>query len=131
MRGIGIGQRIDLVVVPEVLELIHTHVGAGLGLPGGPSAHRQTVHDPLGPAGSPLRDAQLFKDVTAWLVLNQMRSEKTQFNLLCEQNVSNVWRKRAFRSLVNSRAVVGCSAAEVRKKAIEQGGTGNNAEQVH
>ena len=64
-----------------------------------------------------MRDAQLFKDVTAWLVLNQMRSEKTQFNLLCEQNVSNVWRKRAFRSLVNSRAVVGCSAAEVRKKA--------------
>lgn len=130
MRGIGIGQKVDLFVVPEVLELVHTHVGAGLGIAGGARGHRALVHEKLGPLGSPPRDAQILKDVAAWLVLNQIRSEKTQFNLLCEQNVANVWRKRAFGSLVHSRAVVGRPASKVRTLAIEQGGTGSNAEKV-
>ena len=130
MRGIGSGQKVDLLVVPEVLELVHTHVGAGLGISGGAQGHRSTVHEKLGALGTPKRDAQVLKDVTAWLVLNQMRSEKTQFNLLCEQNVANVWRKRAFGSLVHSRAVIGRTAATVRTLAIEQGGTGGNAEKV-
>jgi hypothetical protein len=130
MRGIGVGQTVDLVVVPEVLELVHAHAGAGLGLAGGANAHRAAVHNPLGELGSGPRDAQVLKDVAAWLVVNQMRSEKVQFNLLCEQNVANVWRKRAFGSLVHCRAVVGRPASKVRTLAIEQGGTGNNAEKV-
>ncbi len=35
----------------------------------------------------------------SWLVINSMRVDGIQFDLLCEQNVCNVWRKRAFASL--------------------------------
>jgi hypothetical protein len=34
-----------------------------------------------------LQVQQTLVDVTAWLVINSMRSEKIQFNLLCEQQV--------------------------------------------
>lgn len=163
MRGIGAGQTVELVVVPEVLELVHTHLAAGLGLSGGPKEHKQRVHEPLGPepvqeqasameaaaaaaggavaagassavssqsspsSSSLQRDAQLLKDVAAWLVVNQMRSEKVQFNLLCEQNVCNVWRKRAFQSMVHSRSSVGKPATDIRRLAVENGGNGNNS----
>jgi hypothetical protein len=41
-------------------------------------------------------------DVAAWLVINSMRSERIQFNQLCIQNVSNVWRKNAFKTLLKN-----------------------------
>ena len=102
MRGIGIGQTIELLVIPEVLELMHANLAAAQGLRGGAAEHRKS-HEALGEWGgagnsssskNDRRTAQLCKDVAAWLCLNQMKSEKTQFNLLCEQTVCNVWRKR-------------------------------------
>jgi hypothetical protein len=39
---------------------------------------------------------RILRDVISWLVINSMRVDGIQFNLLCEQNVSNIWRKRAF-----------------------------------
>jgi len=42
----------------------------------------------------------MLVNVTAWLVVNSMRSERIQFNQLCIQNVSNVWRKKAFKTLL-------------------------------
>ncbi len=35
----------------------------------------------------------------SWLVINSMRVDGIQFDLLCEQSVANVWRKRAFANL--------------------------------
>jgi hypothetical protein len=43
---------------------------------------------------------QFLQDVISWLVINSMRVDGVQFNLLCEQSVSNIWRKRAFSNLV-------------------------------
>lgn len=44
----------------------------------------------------------MLVDVAAWLVINSMRSERIQFNQLCIQNVSNVWRKNAFKTLLKN-----------------------------
>jgi hypothetical protein len=47
-------------------------------------------------------DEKVLVDVAAWLVINSMRSERIQFNQLCIQNVSNVWRKNAFKTLLKN-----------------------------
>lgn len=39
------------------------------------------------------RVTQALRDVCAWLTINLFRSEKVQFDLLCEQSIRNVWRK--------------------------------------
>ena len=43
-----------------------------------------------------------WPQVVAWLVINSMRSERIQFNQLCIQSVGNVWRKNAFRLLLDN-----------------------------
>merc|ERR1712185_544747 len=43
---------------------------------------------------------QMLIDVVGWLILNSMLTERTQFKLLCEQNLAAVWRKRAYRNLL-------------------------------
>ena len=53
---------------------------------------------------------QTLHDVTAWLIINGMKSERTQFNMLCGQNVSNVWRKLAFRRLLDDHSRVGTAS---------------------
>ena len=45
-------------------------------------------------------DRHTLCGVSGWLVINSMRSERLQFELLCEQSMRNVWRKRAFAALV-------------------------------
>ena len=104
MRGIGKGQTIDLFVIPEVTQLITTHVSAGLGTT---PAQLQATWQSIGPLDSQPRVERLLKDVAAWLVVNSMRSEKVQFNLLCEQTATNVWRKQAFNTLVDNRDQIG------------------------
>lgn len=98
------GQRIELLVIPEVLELIHTHVGLGEGKT--VEAHKAD-YAALGGPQDPRYLSRLFRDVSGWLVVNSMRSEKVQFNLLCEQTVGNVWRKEAFAGLVTERTHIG------------------------
>lgn len=83
MRGIGKGQTICLLVVPEIDEKIRAQVEIGSG----------RVVDKNRSA------SQYLKDVLSWLVINSMRVDGIQFDLLCEQSVGNVWRKRAFATL--------------------------------
>jgi hypothetical protein len=73
MRGIGQGQTIHLFIIPEVLKLIKKEVK---------------------------NSSSLIIDVAAWLTVNSVRSEKLQFFQLCQQSLRNVWRKRAFYSLL-------------------------------
>jgi hypothetical protein len=47
-------------------------------------------------------DRTYLENVLSWLVINSMRVDSVQYNLLCEQSVSNVWRKRAFSTLKNN-----------------------------
>jgi hypothetical protein len=89
MRGIGKGQTIRLLVVPEILSRIQTQVSIGAtGRPGADSARVGMVDQ-----------KQFLNDVVSWLVINSMRVDGVQYNLLCEQSVGNIWRKRCFLTL--------------------------------
>jgi hypothetical protein len=116
MRGIGAGQRIHLYVSPEVADLLRRElIAAGAHalqamreqLCGNPEqngskqnrivdAHAdETVTAASGgdkdAVLSVARDTML-QDVVAWLVVNSMRSEQTQWSMLCLQNVANIYR---------------------------------------
>ena len=92
MRGIGKGQTIALYVIPEVAKLVEAESAAGAA-PAAPAAS---------PFASPAEAARReLCDVAAWLHVNAMRAETLQFNLLCEQSVRNVWRKAAYRNLID------------------------------
>ena len=60
---------------------------------------------------APPRDEQTTKAVlvacVAWLIVNSMRVERVQFNQLCVQNVTNVFRKVAFREIAAAEAAGG------------------------
>ena len=51
--------------------------------------------------------------VCAWLVVNSMRSEKVQFQMLSEQSIENVWRKQAFNTLMAEWKTVGTEKMSV------------------
>jgi hypothetical protein len=89
MRGIGKGQTLCLLVVPEIEDRIRVQVSIGAGV------STQSV------VASSANPKQYLQDVVSWLTINSMRVDGIQFSLLCEQSVSNIWRKRAFATLLN------------------------------
>jgi hypothetical protein len=103
MRGINKGQKIHVFVIPEVKDLLLRELGdkatlrgdPGRGQPGGLLT---ALLDWDSPAPNAVRT--VLTAVSAWLVVNSMRSERVQFNQLCIQNVANVWRKSAYSSLL-------------------------------
>lgn len=91
MRGIGKGQTITLLVIPEVADLVKKQVSIGLtGREGSPNVGNMQNH------------SKFLMDVLTWLIINSMRVDSVQYNLLCEQSVSNIWRKRSFSLLLTS-----------------------------
>jgi hypothetical protein len=48
--------------------------------------------------------AARLRDISAWLVLNAMRTERVQFDQLCTQNICNVWRSNAWGQLLAGHA---------------------------
>ena len=89
MRGIGKGQTIRLLIIPEIEQRIRIQVSMGKGV----------SQDSIFSLSSNLSDSSLkiyLQDVICWLVINSMRVDGIQFNLLCEQSVMNIWRKRVF-----------------------------------
>jgi hypothetical protein len=90
MRGIGKGQTIRLLVIPEIEERIRVQTAMGKGV-----AADSLLNLSVGTAAT----KSYFQDVICWLVINSMRVDGIQFNLLCEQSVMNIWRKRVFTLL--------------------------------
>jgi hypothetical protein len=90
MRGIGKGQTIKLLVIPEIVDRINVQVSIGSG---NITKDSDNVH-------------QFLKDIVSWLVINSMRVDGVQFNLLCEQSVANIWRKRCFAMLRKDYATI-------------------------
>lgn len=109
MRGIGVGQTIHLFIIPEVAKLIQKEVRR-IPRTGGDEAEEEEEEKKRGGSGRRGRsgkfeygeeeDGKMIADVAAWLTINSMRSEKLQFMQLCIQNLANVWRKTAHRSLL-------------------------------
>ena len=116
MRGIGAGQTVTLIVIPEVdrlmvRELAKARNGARVASsPSGlraeaaefvPGAPRAAIRQQSGGGSAAGRSQQqLLHDVSAWLVVNSMRTEKLQFDQLCSQNLANLWREAAFGQLM-------------------------------
>ena len=93
MRGIGKGQQVCVLIIPEVQELMNRQLKK--------TALPSLTADAGG--GAPDVAARL-RDISAWLVLNAMRTERVQFDQLCTQNICNVWRKNAWDQLVAGHA---------------------------
>jgi len=90
MRGIARGQRIHVFVIPEVAELVRRELSSA-DIP---------IGDPQGLAKA---DRKLvLQNIAYWLIVNSMRTERVQYSQLCLQNVSNVWRKQAYKTLFAS-----------------------------
>ena len=83
MRGIGQGQTVEIMIIPEVYDLI-----------------TRSLHG-IRKSSPKARSHCVLVDVSAWLLVNSIRSEHTQHNQLCLQSCANVWRKEAFSILSN------------------------------
>ena len=117
MRGIGLGQTIELFIIPEVMRLVvdqqHRLMRWQAAAPTNPLAPPPQPaygNDLLSfsapvvtqPISSPnMSTKQLLINVAAWLTVNGMKSENLQFRMLCHQSIDNVSRKRAFTLLNN------------------------------
>lgn len=81
MRGIGPrGQRVRVVVIPEVRRLVIRELAL---------CRPDSVSSGISP----------LAELVAWLVINSLRAEQLQWSMLCAQNISNLYRKVAFRHL--------------------------------
>ncbi len=87
MRGIGKGQCLRTLIIPEVERLVQANSQNG--------SHHETV----------IPEQQRLCNLCAWLYINSMKSEKIQWNLLMEQQAQNVYRERAFQSLQHKARV--------------------------
>ena len=66
------------------------------------------------PTESVQRSRLRLRHIVLWLHLNAMRFEKVQFRLLCEQTLANVWRKAAYRWLLEHHEMVGVRHPEAK-----------------
>ena len=91
MRGIAKGQTIRLYVIPEIQDLLTRELGAASGEKKAGSKVQVVSNE--GERGQ-------LEQCVAWLIINSMRSERIQFNMLALQNLANVWRKAGFKALM-------------------------------
>ncbi len=99
MRDIGRGQRLCVLIIPEISRLISTC----------DSLCRRSTHAPLSqsPSSSSSSSSPSLSSILVWLILSGAKSEEKQHKMLCEQSVKNVWRKKAMTSLILGVAAVG------------------------
>jgi Protein of unknown function (DUF3638)/Protein of unknown function (DUF3645) len=97
MRGIGNGQRIHAIIVPEVRSLIASRLAVSSASSSSLSNHPVPV------------------DLVVWLFLNSVAQEQLSFGQLCLQNLANVWRKQAFNVLLEDCTNVVATATRHRR----------------
>ena len=103
MRGIGSGQKIHVYVIPEVADLIIREIRAANNSSSNVITHlfqEATRRHAGSQAGDDNDKNQVLEAMVAWLVINSMRTEQTQWSMLCVQNVSNIYQKNAFASIL-------------------------------
>jgi hypothetical protein len=101
MRGINKGQRIHVYVIPEVKDLMIRELSDGVTMRSPDGISVEAITDLLQWESDDSVDVKtVLTAINAWLIINSIRSERVQFNQLCIQNVSNVWRKNAYSSLL-------------------------------
>lgn len=104
MRGIGVGQKVHVYVIPEVKELMQREllqVERTSSLSASPSSSLLSSSS----SSSSSNDDHVLEDIVAWLIINSLKSEQTQWTMLCIQNIGNLYRKNAFKTLHMSTMV--------------------------
>jgi hypothetical protein len=96
MRGIAKGQTLTMLVIPEVQQLMKRQLNRA-------RASSTAGAATASPDGASQSQSELLQDVTAWLTLNSMRTERVQFDQLCAQNLSTLWRHNAWTQLLEGR----------------------------
>ena len=96
MRGIGKGQAIELLLIPEIETMISKQLDKSIG--------KKPIEN-----GS--RAISLI-DIVIWLLANSIKSEKLQGSQLMLQNAANVFRKNAFKILALKSKHICSSARE-------------------
>jgi Ca2+-binding EF-hand superfamily protein len=119
MRGINKGQTIHIMIIPEVKDLIIRELSRGKAVLQDFSWWGAAIKND-GTCNNAVQ--RVLCDVSAWLVVNSMRSERVQFNQLCIQNVANVYRKGAFSHLLSGHTLLKISHDYQRIAATESGG---------
>jgi len=115
MRGIGQGQSIRIFIIPEVLELMKRELSKNV--------ERRNINDDS-------NREKVLEDVVAWLIINAMRSEQTQWTMLQMQNATNVYRKSAFKDLLKDGLILGDKQQEDdENKKIKKENSSNNEEE--
>ena len=109
MRGIGEGQTVTILIIPEVKELMHRQLAKAGCAPVINVAAESALAAHGRVNGYVDSDAYHMKQralrgVTAWLVINSMNSERVQFDQLCHQNIANIWRQNAHNQLIAGHA---------------------------
>eukprot|EP00931_Biecheleriopsis_adriatica_P057927 TRINITY_DN3440_c1_g1_i1.p1 TRINITY_DN3440_c1_g1~~TRINITY_DN3440_c1_g1_i1.p1 ORF type:complete len:2068 (-),score=475.91 TRINITY_DN3440_c1_g1_i1:13-5871(-) len=109
MRGIGCGQRLQVLLTPEVSARINEEVviPAMVGDRGAFGSSSVAASAPPRPPGSSPRgvqapEASLLDKVCAWLLVRQAASEHTQHHLLRRQAIQYEGRRCAYDSLVSN-----------------------------
>eukprot|EP00808_Paulinella_micropora_P020702 g53334.t1 len=100
MRGIGHGQSVEILLVPEVVQLIRSSFPS-LSIP-----HFACDPSSPGSAPAPPRTREFLQLVAGWLTGNGFHAQRLQQSMLCLQDLRNIWRKQAFRYLLRGRAAV-------------------------
>lgn len=105
MRGIGVGQKVHVYVIPEVKELMQREL---LQVERTSSLSASPL---LSSSSSSSNDDHVLEDIVAWLIINSLKSEQTQWTMLCIQNIGNLYRKNAFKTLHMSTVLNANTAA--------------------
>ena len=91
MRQIGRGQRLSLLITPEVKKLVETSLGDSSNESGSQEVSSKSHSlDVASMVGGGETHGRWLRHVLAWLVVNGMRAENVQFGLLQEQRAANV-----------------------------------------
>ena len=90
MRGIETGQRLGVLIVPELLHIVAM------------ATHSASTQLPAGDVLDRAQRERVLSDVVGWLTINAMASERVQASLLVKQNLLNVWRSRHFKLLAGN-----------------------------
>lgn len=83
MRGISTGQRINVLIVPEVEVCITRELKTITPTPTLADIKKRSRNSVI---------AEMLEKVACWLVLNTLDSESKQFNMLVQQDLANVYR---------------------------------------
>jgi thiol-disulfide isomerase/thioredoxin len=102
MRGIGKGQRIFVIMIQEIQQLVLSVVDPveASRVEGGGAPRALLPPDATGYAAE---QQKTLIDVIAWLVVNSLRSEDLQHLQLIRQNLMDVWRSESYNQLLMSR----------------------------